>query len=47
MSIHFEYDLGGAEAGNKKISIAKENVLAAMERDLHTLRTLLQEAGLS
>jgi sugar phosphate isomerase/epimerase len=47
MSIHFEYDLGGAEAGNKKISIAKEDVLAAMKRDLQTLQTLLQDAGLS
>ncbi len=47
MSIHFEYDLGGADTGKKKISIAKEDVLAAMKRDLQTVRTLLQEAGLS
>ncbi len=47
MSLHFEYDLGGADTGKKKISIAKEQVLAAMKSDVKTLRTMLQEAGLS
>ncbi len=47
MSIHFEYDLGGAESGKNKITIAEEAVLAAMKRDLQTLRGMLQVAGLS
>ncbi len=46
ISIHFEYPLGGAENGNKQLTIAKEEVLAAMKRDLQTLRNLLREANI-
>jgi len=46
MSIHFEYQLGGAETGKSSISIDKEIVLAAMKKDLQTLRSLLTKAGL-
>ncbi|TDH24672.1 twin-arginine translocation signal domain-containing protein [Segetibacter sp. 3557_3] len=41
MSIHFEYPLGGAETGKKQLSIAKEDVFSAMERDLNTLKKML------
>jgi sugar phosphate isomerase/epimerase len=46
MSIHLEYDLGGADQGEKQITKPKEEVFAAMKQDLQTLRTMLQEAGL-
>ena len=46
MSMHFEYPLGGAETGKRELTVPKEEVLAAMKRDLQTLRTMLQEAGL-
>lgn len=47
MSIHLEYNLGGADQGKKQITIPKEEVFAAMKRDLQTLRSMLQEAGLA
>lgn len=47
LSIHLEYELGGADQGKKQITIPKEEVFAAMKRDLQTLRTMLQEAGLA
>jgi L-ribulose-5-phosphate 3-epimerase len=40
-SLHFEYALGGAESGAKSITIPKEEVFAAMKRDLQSLRTLI------
>jgi sugar phosphate isomerase/epimerase len=45
MSIHFEYDLGGADEGKKEISIPRDQVLAAMKRDLLKLKQLRQEAN--
>ncbi|PSR54402.1 endonuclease [Adhaeribacter arboris] len=47
MSIHFEYPLGGADQGKKQITVPKDEVFAAMSRDLQTLRSLLKEAGLA
>ncbi|QNF31734.1 TIM barrel protein [Adhaeribacter swui] len=47
MSIHLEYELGGADQGKKQITIPKDQVFAAMKRDLQTLRSMLQEAGLA
>ncbi len=41
MSLHFEYNLGGAEHGKKSISIPKDDVLFAMKRDLQVLSGLL------
>jgi sugar phosphate isomerase/epimerase len=46
LSLHYEYPLGGAENGAKVLTIAKEDVLAAMKKDLVALRGLLSEAGL-
>jgi sugar phosphate isomerase/epimerase len=40
MQIHYEYPLGGAEAGNRQITIPKEQVIAAMKRDAIKLRDL-------
>ncbi len=46
MSVHYEYPLGGAELGKKQLSMDRDTVLAAMKRDLQTLRTMLAEADL-
>lgn len=47
VQLHFEYSLGGADAGNRQITIAREQVYAAMRRDLGQLRTYFDAAGLS
>jgi sugar phosphate isomerase/epimerase len=47
VQLHYEYPLGGAEAGKRKITIDRQRVFSAMRRDLHQLRTYLSEAGLS
>jgi L-ribulose-5-phosphate 3-epimerase len=46
MSLHFEYPLGGAEHGNKTLTIPKEECIAVMKKDLSKLRDLISEAGL-
>ena len=46
VSLHLEYPLGGAESGEKQITVPKDEVLNAMKRDLQTLRGMMQEAGL-
>ncbi len=47
LQIHFEYPLGGAESGKRSIRLSKEEVFAAMKRDLQQLRTYLREASLA
>jgi len=42
ISMHFEYALGGAEDGASTISISKDTVAAAMQKDLLTLRGWLK-----
>lgn len=46
ISIHYEYDLGGANHGAQSLKISEEKVLSALERDLNTLDIWLKEAGL-
>lgn len=41
MSIHYEFPLGGAEAGKRQLTVAKDAVLEAMKTDLETLKRLL------
>jgi sugar phosphate isomerase/epimerase len=41
LQLHFEYPLGGADAGKRDISISREEVYAAMKRDLKRLREYL------
>jgi L-ribulose-5-phosphate 3-epimerase len=43
VSLHYEYDLGGAENGAFTITMAREKVLAAMRKDIATFRKLIQE----
>ena len=44
VSLHLEYDLGGAEKGKTSISIDKKNVYKAMKKDLDTVQRLWEEA---
>lgn len=44
ISMHYEYPLGGADSGARSLSIPKEKVLEAMQKDLSTLRKWLNEA---
>ncbi len=44
ISLHLEYDLGGAEHGNSKITIDKKEVFARMKKDLKFLREAWSEA---
>ncbi|HNR40597.1 MAG TPA: sugar phosphate isomerase/epimerase family protein [Bacteroidales bacterium] len=46
-SIHYEYPLGGAEHGNRVLETSRESVLAAIKKDLETLKGFLREAGLA
>lgn len=47
ISLHLEYPLGGAEDGNKTLTVPKEQVLDAHRRDIGVLRTMLKDAGLA
>ena len=44
VSLHLEYDLGGAEKGKKEITIEKKEVYKAMKKDLVAVQRLWQEA---
>lgn len=43
-SMHYEYDLGGAEKGKREISIDREHVYEAMQKDIATFKRLWAEA---
>ncbi|MFS4494413.1 sugar phosphate isomerase/epimerase family protein [Maribacter sp. 2308TA10-17] len=43
VSLHLEYDLGGAEHGDSKITIDKKEVFAQMKKDLTFLRNTWQQ----
>ena len=47
VQLHFEYPLGGADAGKRQLTIGREQVYSAMRRDLNQLRSYLSDAGLS
>jgi len=46
ISIHYEYDLGGANHGAKKLTMEKGKLLTAIRRDLEFLKTRLRESNL-
>jgi sugar phosphate isomerase/epimerase len=46
LQLHFEYPLGGADNGKTSITIPKEEVFAAMKRDLQQLRSYLKDAAM-
>jgi sugar phosphate isomerase/epimerase len=41
ISIHYEYALGGAEHGDRSLTISREEVITAMKKDLTTLKNFL------
>ena len=45
MQLHFEYPLGGADAGKRQLTIDREQVFAAMRRDLQPTPDLLPQCG--
>lgn len=46
LSMHCEYPLGGAENGNKELTISKKQFVNIVQNDLATLKSLLQGASL-
>jgi len=46
LQMHFEYPLGGANGGSRSITIPKEEVYAAMKRDLTKVRGYLGKVSL-
>jgi len=46
VSVHYEYDLGGANHGAAKLTMEKEKVLTAIRRDLEFLKIHLHENDL-
>jgi len=47
ISIHYEYALGGAEHGKFTVDMPREQIFAAMKKDLDYLRQALKGAGLT
>ena len=46
LQLHFEYPLGGANGGSRNLTIPREQVLAAMKKDLSAVRSHMAQAGL-
>ena len=46
ISLHYEYDLGGANRGASKLTMKKEKVLTAIRKDLEFLKARLRENDL-
>jgi hypothetical protein len=46
ISIHFEYPLGGAERGKRKLTVKTDMVINAMKKDLNWLKTKLGQFNL-
>jgi hypothetical protein len=44
--LHSEYPLGGAENGDKTLTLPKATVLASIRKDLATLKGWMKEAQL-
>ncbi|RRB02857.1 sugar phosphate isomerase/epimerase family protein [Larkinella rosea] len=47
ISLHLEYPLGGADQGKRDITIPREKIYQAMQRDLETLRGMLKKAEIA
>jgi len=46
ISMHFEYDLGGAEAGKKEITMEPDRIYSLLKKDLDWLRIKMKEHNL-
>ena len=47
LQLHFEYPLGGADAGKRNPTMSRADIFAAMKRDLARLRAWLKQANLA
>lgn len=47
LQIHYEYPLGGADTGQKKVTVDKPALVATMRKDLLFTRELLKQSGLA
>jgi len=47
LQIHYEFPLGGADTGQRKVTIDKATLMATMRKDLVYTRELLKNAGLA
>ena len=45
VSLHAEYELGGANKGERELKISKRQVYKALKKDLQTLRDLWQKSA--
>jgi L-ribulose-5-phosphate 3-epimerase len=45
-SMHFEYPLGGVENGARQITVARNEIMKAMKRDLTLFKGMLSDAGI-
>lgn len=45
MELEAEYPLGGAQSGDDKITLPREQVLGSMKRDVLTIRAAFQQSG--
>lgn len=45
VSLHAEYDLGGANHGDRKLTVSKKQVYKALKKDLEVLRDLWQKSA--
>lgn len=46
LSLHCEYELGGAQDGAKQLTISKQQFTSAVQKDLSTLRGWLKDYAL-
>jgi sugar phosphate isomerase/epimerase len=46
-SLHFEYDLGGAESGAKTTTMKPEEIFSKLKQDVVTFRNWIRNAGLA
>ena len=47
LQVHYEYEgLGGADHGDRKVTIPKEKLLAIMRKDVEVVRGAMKEAGI-
>jgi len=46
ISMHYEYSLGGAEHGATSLTIDRNDVIKAMQKDLNNFKVMLRTAGI-
>ena len=46
-SVHYEYDLGGAESGSAKSTMSNDEILVCLKKDLQWIKSKFKEHGVS